>query len=928
MIAQHTVKSEEALAAPVVEIVKKPSITEPNIQLKVMSEKVNRELITQKYEKFEKIEETTSGEGLMVTGGVSMGLGFMMAIIGAAVGVEDPNLSAKTNADNKKAGDKMLQNGGTFLLLGLIPLIIGASTDKKTSIVEKPIDHYEKDIKQDIGLGQTVSRSNLLVSASINNNRLTTTTSGTTDQEGSATLKIDNILAEAIATAIEFPESLDVKIEPQNGKQTNLHFTIDEAIAIMSRGKIDWSTGKEELTPYLQSQLKIGGVPKADDTVILQLNVSNKKGKGDCYHLQALIKSEEQIFNRRIVIGRIKAGEEITVEDKIKIPRLWLDRVLPLNITFEELYNNIPDPLEARLVIEGLPRPNLAYSCRIIDDGTGNSVGNGDGVAQKGEALDIEVTVNNTGSVPAKNTKAEISFVTAPGEGINIQRDTIAIGDLLPNQSKKGRFTIGIKRIAQANDFKLNLNINEVSLNVATTDVIDFKIGAVNESKAIVMNPTQAYVSADKILVHGGANAESSTLFIVAKNNPLLLIAQIGDWYKVNLGGDKIGWVFKDDIVMTAPKEVPTTATSTPTVIEVLQKAPPLIVLAYPQKNNIETTDESIKVAGTAGDNRSIEKVDILVNGKLVKSLSTRGINIVERPNTVKPEEKTTMYPFEQVLALEMGQNEIRIIAYNEEGLTRSQVINVSRIEQKGNMHLLAIGISNYDDTNIRKLPYAEEDARSVVEFYTNNTISPIKPGNITTLYGKEATSRNIRKSIGELAKKTQEYDTVILYYAGHGDVGKHPNKGTEYYLIPVDAEKDNLFSTAIELTEMQRLWSAVTSKRKVFIADSCNSGGFSDLRGDVEGFEKGMGEGTIVMTASSRGQKAIEDPQLRHGLFTYYLLEGLKGKADEDKDKRISVSELKKYIDKEVTNKAKELGSVQTPVIKIETTGEIYLIK
>ena len=95
-----------------------------------------------------------------------------------------------------------------------------------------------------------------------------------------------------------------------------------------------------------------------------------------------------------------------------------------------------------------------------------------------------------------------------------------------------------------------------------------------------------------------------------------------------------------------------------------------------------------------------------------------------------------------------------------------------------------------------------------------------------------------------------------------------------------------------------------------------------------MDGFEKGMGEGTIVMTASSRGQKAIEEPKLKHGLFTYYLLQGLTGLADVDGDKRVSISELKKFIDREVPNKAKELGSAQTPVFKIETSGEIYLTK
>ena len=41
--------------------------------------------------------------------------------------------------------------------------------------------------------------------------------------------------------------------------------------------------------------------------------------------------------------------------------------------------------------------------------------------------------------------------------------------------------------------------------------------------------------------------------------------------------------------------------------------------------------------------------------------------------------------------------------------------------------------------------------------------------------------------------------------------------------------------------------------------------------------------------------------PDLGHGVFTYYLLDGLKGKADLDADGIITVDEAYTYVSKKV---------------------------
>jgi hypothetical protein len=68
--------------------------------------------------------------------------------------------------------------------------------------------------------------------------------------------------------------------------------------------------------------------------------------------------------------------------------------------------------------------------------------------------------------------------------------------------------------------------------------------------------------------------------------------------------------------------------------------------------------------------------------------------------------------------------------------------------------------------------------------------------------------------------------------------------------------------------------------------------------------------------------------PELGHGLFTYYLLEGLAGAADLNGDAIVSLQELYEYIEQQVTQRSRALGGNQHPVMKSELEGVLPLVK
>ncbi|MEK7372626.1 MAG: hypothetical protein AAB265_14350, partial [candidate division NC10 bacterium] len=86
--------------------------------------------------------------------------------------------------------------------------------------------------------------------------------------------------------------------------------------------------------------------------------------------------------------------------------------------------------------------------------------------------------------------------------------------------------------------------------------------------------------------------------------------------------------------------------------------------------------------------------------------------------------------------------------------------------------------------------------------------------------------------------------------------------------------------------------------------------------------------KGRAIVTASRPGEVALELPELGHGIFTYYLIEGLKGAADLNRDGIVSLQELYEYLEREVTRKSRAVGGNQHPVMKGELEGVLPIVQ
>ncbi len=229
----------------------------------------------------------------------------------------------------------------------------------------------------------------------------------------------------------------------------------------------------------------------------------------------------------------------------------------------------------------------------------------------------------------------------------------------------------------------------------------------------------------------------------------------------------------------------------------------------------------------------------------------------------------------------------------------------------------LVIGINDYQDAAIEDLRFAEADAQAVHEILVDPLRGGFATGDVTLLLGNQATTRNMRIALDDLAKSADDETFVLLFFSGHG-----VNLGGEACWVTQDAEAAHLGATAVT-NDMLRKWlDGVRSKRLVVLVDACHAAATlktgEKALPSVEDLQKlYRGEGRVILNSCDPKQKSHEDASLGHGIFTAALRDALMGRADEagNRDGVNSMDEVWAYVSRDVTGRAGKLGKTQTPV-------------
>lgn len=355
---------------------------------------------------------------------------------------------------------------------------------------------------------------------------------------------------------------------------------------------------------------------------------------------------------------------------------------------------------------------------------------------------------------------------------------------------------------------------------------------------------------------------------------------------------------------------------------------PPPIVAIVNTPRSIDKSDAAItlKISDAGG---GIGDIRLYLNGSGVMLDSTRGVKIVaSNQNEIYKTYK---------LKLSSGLNSIRAIAFNADNTMQStdaiqEITAAFKSINRPSLYALVIGINEYKNPKLQ-LNYAVADATLFANTLKKGASALFERVEVKNLSSREETTReNILKELKAMQSLNPD-DLFVLYVASHGTVDDG-----EYFLIPSNVgstRTERLKTDAIGQAVFKELIGNIPATKKLIIIDTCNAGALGKAI-QVAMLTRGMSEdtamkilgravGSTILSASTSLQEALEGYQ-GHGLFTYVLAEGLKGKADKGNTGYVRTTELADYVDNEVPTLAEKIfKKAQYPTISI--SGQAFPI-
>jgi uncharacterized caspase-like protein len=247
-----------------------------------------------------------------------------------------------------------------------------------------------------------------------------------------------------------------------------------------------------------------------------------------------------------------------------------------------------------------------------------------------------------------------------------------------------------------------------------------------------------------------------------------------------------------------------------------------------------------------------------------------------------------------------------------------------------GQRWAVVVGVSEYEDSRIPSLRYAARDAQVFHDWLVAPTGGRYAPSKVKLLLNRNATNEKIKDALFNWLKQAIEEDVVVIYFAGHGSP-ESPESVQNLFLLPYNSRYDNIAVTGFPMWDVETaLKRFIKARRVVIIADACHAAGVGQsfdvaVRADrglqINPISSGLqglsdvGEGVCVISASRDREFSQEGREWGggHGVFSYYLLEGLKGAADFDRSGSVSVGEVTVYVSQQVRRATR---NAQNPIV------------
>lgn len=315
-------------------------------------------------------------------------------------------------------------------------------------------------------------------------------------------------------------------------------------------------------------------------------------------------------------------------------------------------------------------------------------------------------------------------------------------------------------------------------------------------------------------------------------------------------------------------------------------------VAIIPATTSLDTTPPSIDVTSpdvSRGIKILATETKTVIRGKATDESGVAAVSV--NGMAAKLDDKGN---FAAELFLKPGENAVSIVSVDtrgNQGMKRFAIFRqidslppaqdtAQTSTLHGTNHALIIGIQNYSDNNINSLDHPLQDAQKLYETLTS--FYTFAPDNVTFLRNPDRIS--IIQAFDQLAQKTTDNDSVLIFYAGHGFWDERLKQG---FWLPANSLKKSRTEWLSNGTIRDYI-NGIKSRHTLLIADACFSGGifktrsaFSEATSDIKELQKLPSRKAMT----SGAMKEVPDKSV----FIEYLVKRLA----QNKDRFISSEQL-----------------------------------
>lgn len=195
------------------------------------------------------------------------------------------------------------------------------------------------------------------------------------------------------------------------------------------------------------------------------------------------------------------------------------------------------------------------------------------------------------------------------------------------------------------------------------------------------------------------------------------------------------------------------------------------------------------------------------------------------------------------------------------------------------NIYVIAAGVNDYADPSVNDLRCCENDVEDFCSLMTKQKVFMYKHT------GRQATKTAILNALTTICQNATEKDFILFFFSGHG----YPNG-----FCPYDMTN---YNNGLSYAEMQNVFKQSRAGKKIVFADACFSGGLRKKKSNIPNINK---DGDVIFFLSSRTNEKSQEAG-KNGQFTRFLIRGLGGGADVNRDRIITAKEIYDFVHKGV---------------------------